>query len=74
MGNELEPVSTHGSDSEMEEEEMIPGASSQPPQFKLTAKMHNTNSSPYENSGINDVGNRFAFGKSADSTDEKNIT
>ena len=53
---------------------MIEGAQSQPPQFKLTAKMHNTNSSPYENSGINDVGNRFAFGKSADSMDEKNIS
>jgi hypothetical protein len=74
MERDNEPVNTHNNASELEEEEMIPGASSQPPQFKLTAKMHNTNSSPYENSGINDVGNRFAFGKSADSTDEKNIT
>ena len=74
MGNELEPINTHSQAGEPEEEEMIEGAQSQPPQFKLTAKMHNTNSSPYENSGINDVGNRLAFGKSADSMDEKNIS
>ena len=74
MENELMPVNQHSTEEEIEGSGPIEGAQNQPPQFKLTAKMHNTNSSPYENSGVNDAGNRFAFGKSADSMDEKNIT
>lgn len=73
MENELESLKRNESENKPEDE-LIAGAEAQPPQFKLTAKLHNTNSSPYEDKGVNDVGNRFAFGRSADSTDDKNIT
>jgi len=50
------------------------GSFLKPPEFNLTAKLHNTGMSPYEDRPVDDVGNRFAFGRSADSTSKKNIT
>lgn len=50
------------------------GSSIKPPDFKLTAKLHNTDLSPYEDRRVDDVGNRYAFGKSSDTTGDKNIT
>lgn len=50
------------------------GSSIKPPDFNLTAKLHNTELSPYEDRRVDDVGNRYAFGKSSDTMDDKNIT
>lgn len=69
--NQKFPTPQNVAHSESENHSPIEGAHIQPPQFKVTAKMHNTVEPPYES--LKD-GGRFAFGKSADTMDESNMT